>query len=270
MDEKLTHKIQDYLDTPPSERDVVAGATLLLSLNRNKILFQNVIRKPEKFADKVEYELRKHLKIRLDGKTVSDVARMNITVISSAQRIIDGGVPVLEVDDEFPEANVAKGRRMDHERLPSEIQRLWTDNGALWFKIKELFEQLKGMESAPACDRYEYLKLLDEADKKYRANLQAYDDYKPGDPVAGAKTEDASGLDPAEIAKKVGAARKYLSDNKKKLAELKDTNAGKFTALLQKVQQRYDFLVATGNGVDETQAAELAAVGVTISTDEKG
>lgn len=84
------------------------------------------------------------------------------------------------------------------------------------------------------------------------------------------KTEDASGLDPAEIAKKVGAARKYLSDNKKKLAELKDTDAGKFTALLQKVQQRYDFLIATGNVVDETQAAELAAVGVTISTDEKG
>ena len=144
MDEKLTHKIQDYLDTPPSERDVVAGATLLLSLNRNKILFQNVIRKPEKFADKVEYELRKHLKIRLDGKTVSDIALMNITVIPSAQRIIDGGVPVLDVDDEFPEANVAKGRRMDHDRLPPEIQRLWTDNGALWFKIKELFEQLKG------------------------------------------------------------------------------------------------------------------------------
>jgi hypothetical protein len=72
-------------------------------LNRNKILFQNVIRKPEKFADKVEYELRKHLKIRLDGKTVSDIARMNITVIPSAQRIIDGGVPVLDVDDEFPE-----------------------------------------------------------------------------------------------------------------------------------------------------------------------
>ena len=44
------------------------------------------------------------------------------------------------------------------------------------------------MESAPACDRYEYLKLLDEADKKYRANLQAYDDYKPGDPVT--KTEE--------------------------------------------------------------------------------
>ena len=124
------------------------------------------------------------------------------------------------------------------------------------------------MESAPACDRYEYLKLLDEADKKYRANLQSYDDYKPGDPVT--KTEDASGLDPAEIAKKVGAARKYLSDNKKKLAELKDTDAGKFTALLQKVQQRYDFLIATGNVVDETQAAELAAVGVIISTDEKG
>lgn len=65
---KINAKIQAYLDTPPSERDVVAGATLLLSLNSNKILFQNVVRKPEKFADKVEYELRKHLKIRLDGK----------------------------------------------------------------------------------------------------------------------------------------------------------------------------------------------------------
>ena len=51
---------------------------------------------------------------------------------------------------------------------------------------------------------------------------------------------------------------------------MKDTDAGKFTALLQKVQQRYDFLIATGNVVDETQAAELAAVGVIISTDEKG
>ena len=74
----------------------------------------------------------------------------------------------------------------------------------------------------------------------------------------------------SQLYKKEGAARKYLSDNKKKLAELKDTDAGKFTALLQKVQQRYDFLIATGNVVDETQAAELAAVGVIISTDEKG
>ena len=85
---------------------------------------------------------------------------------------------------------------MDHDRLPPEIQRLWTDNGALWFKIKELFEQLKGMESAPACDRYEYLKLLDEAYKKYRANLQAYDDYKPRYPSTDVESQGEGGHDP--------------------------------------------------------------------------
>lgn len=66
MDNKLTEKIQDYLNQSPAERNVVEGATMLLSLNRNRIFFQNVVRKPEKYADKVTYELNKYLTIRLD------------------------------------------------------------------------------------------------------------------------------------------------------------------------------------------------------------
>lgn len=262
MDEKLTLQIQAYLNTPSAERDVLQGATLLLKLNRNRILFQNACRRPDKFADKIEYELKKHLSIRLDRKTVADVVRMNKTVVPDAAKIIDDGAPVLSSDDDNvpQEGKVARGMRKDHEQLPDEIKALWTECADLWFKIKETFEQLKGMEDAPACDRYEYLQVLDEADKKYRSNMKRYDKYVLGTPV-DSTPEDAP-TDPAEIAKKVNAARKYLSDNKKKLAELKDTDAEKYAKLLTKVQERYDWLIASGNTVDDSQVSELVALGL--------
>ncbi len=264
MDTKLTEKIQAYLDTKPAKRDVVAGATLLLSLNRNRIFFQNVVRKPEKFADKVAYELKKHLNIRLDKQTIADVVKMNAVVLPDARTIIDSGVPVISTDNDLPQdGTVACGKREDHDSLPDEIKALWDECGTLYFKIKELFEQLKGMESAPACDRYEYLKQLEECDKKYRSNMQTYDDYVPVTP-SGSDEGDKGNKedDPAVIAKKVNAARKYLSDNKKKLADFKELNESKYTELLAKVQSRYDYLISAGNSVDNEQVVELVALGL--------
>lgn len=263
MDEKLTAKIQAYLEASPEERNVIEGATMLLSLNRNRIFFQNVVRKPEKFADKVVYELRKHLNIRLEHKTISDVVAMNKTVIPQAQATIAEGAPVISTDNDFPQEGViARGKRADHDQLPDEVKTLWDESSQLWFKIKELFEQLKGMENSPACDRYEYLKQLDESDKKYRANMMAYDAYVMGTPDANTikKAQD----DPAAIAKKVNAARKYLSDNKKKLADLKSTDEAKYAALLAKVQERYDYLVGSGNSVEAEQVTELVSLGVVV------
>lgn len=132
MDEKLTEKIQAYLETTPEKRNIVEGATILLSLNRNRIFFQNVVRKPEKFADKVAYELRKHLNIRLERKTIADVVAMNKTVIPQAQVTIAKGAPVISTDDDFPqEGVVARGKRADHDQLPDEIKALWDESSAL-------------------------------------------------------------------------------------------------------------------------------------------
>lgn len=266
MDIKLTEKIQAYLNTNPEDRNVIDGATLLLSLNRNRIFFQNVARKPEKFADKVAYELTKHLKMRLDQQTVSDVVKMNTTVIPVAQSIITEGAPVISSDNDAPqEGIVAKGKRADHDSLPDEIKALWEDCAALWYKIKELFEQLKSMEQAPACDRYEYLKQLDENDKKYRSNMQAYDEYVPGKENENTGTGNPEqNDDPATVTKKVNAARKYLSDNKKKLADYKTSNEDKYRELLAKVQERYDYLVSTGNTVDAAQVNELVELGLVV------
>lgn len=265
MDDKLTEKIQAYLNQSPGERNVEEGATMLLSLNRNQLFFQRVIRKPDSFADKVAYELRKYLQIRLDRQTVKDVVQMNQTVLPAAQIVLDEGVPVISSDDDAPqEGKKVKGKRADHNTLPEEIRLLWEENAELWFKIKDLFEQLKAMENATACDRYEYLKQLDESEKRYRANMQAYDSFVPGTNSADEDKKDKVEDDPATIAKKVGAARKYLSDNKKKLADLKNSDAKKYLALLAKVQERYDYLISTGNTVEVDQVNELATLGLKV------
>lgn len=265
MDDKLTKKIQDYLEQTPQNRNVVDGATLLLSLNRNRIFFQSVVRKPEKYADKVAYELTKHLRIRLDQQTVADIIILNKETLPRVQEVLAKGAPVISTDDDSPQSGtVARGKRADHEELPDEIKTLWDECAELWFKIKELFEQLKGMEKSAPCDRYEYLLQLDEADKKYRANMQVYDEYKPGMPEAKKKDVPPPVDDPATIAKKVGAARKYISDNKKKLSDLKGVDVDKYTALLAKVQERYDYLINSGNAVDAEQINELVALGLTV------
>lgn len=265
MDEKLTARMQAYLDAKPEDRNVIDGATMLLALNRNRIFFQNVVRKPEKFADKVEYELKKYLAIRLERKTVADVVTMNKVVVPAAQATIAEGAPVISTDNDLPtEGTVVRGKRSDHEQLPDEIKALWDECAPLWFKIKELFELLKGMGTSPACDRFEYLQQLDECDKKYRANMQAYDAYVAGSSTATTNNPPKVEENPADIAKKVNAARKYLSDNKKKLVDLKSSDEKKYMALLAKVQERYAYLISTGNAVDAEQVKELVNLGLVV------
>lgn len=257
MDTQLTDKIKAYLDAKPEDRDVIAGANLLLKLNRNRILFNNVIRRPDKFADKVVYELKKYYRIRLASMTVEDVVRMDHTVVPQAKETIEAGAPEISADDDTPtEGTVARGKREDHDSLPEAIQELWKENGELYFKIKSLFEQLKTMEDAPSCDRYEYLVQLKEADIRYRENMRRYDEYKEGD--------DIEENDPKVIAKKISAARKYISDNKKRLAELRESDPEKYATLLAKVQQRIEQLKELGANIEQAQADELNELGLTV------
>ena len=135
LDNKLTESIKKWLDTAPNERDIIAGATMLLQLNRNRAMFNTITRKPEREADRLEYELRKHLRIRLDNMTVADVANMDKKVIPSAKEVLET-LPVVSTDDEIPEARSARGRRQDHDSLPAHIQALYDNNINLYKKIK--------------------------------------------------------------------------------------------------------------------------------------
>ena len=141
MDHKLTQDIINYLNTSSDKRDVVFGATLLLKLNRNRILFQNACKRPIKYAEKIAYELQKHLNIRVDHKTIADVIEMDKMVVPAITYILSEGAPVISADDDLPIEGVkVLGKRIDHDELPEEIQNIWTFNGQLFFKIKALFE----------------------------------------------------------------------------------------------------------------------------------
>ena len=268
LDNKLTEQIQKWLDTPQNERDIIGGATLLLQLNRNRAMYNTITRKPAREADRLEYELKKHLRIRLDDKTMKDVVKMDKEVIPSAKKIVENP-PVISTDQELPEATKARGRRHDHDSLPAHIRALWDNNLTLYQKIKLLFEELKTMEDAQPCDRYERLKLLDEADKTYRANLEKYDNYvKPADGSAVNDAEQttaepaSANVSPADVAKQIGSARKTISKYRAQLAKLIEANDPKADAIRAKLQDCVNIIqTAQANFAPSTQS-ELEKLGI--------
>lgn len=255
MDDKLTKKIQQWLDTPASERDVQAGATLLLQLNRNRILHSNIVRRPERFMGKLEYELRKHLNIRVDGFTLREVVRMEREVVPAVALTLDKGVPAEPSTDEGEQKRYI-GRREDHDALPEDIQALYTRNGEVYAKLKETFETLKQMEEAQPCDRYEYLKLLCELDEEYRANWEQYDHYGQSvAPTAGDANQSSAQV--------VSAARKYISTNKEKLASFIEAgNEKKAEELRSKMQERIAIILADGGDFDASYKETLVSLGL--------
>jgi len=112
LDTAFTQEIHDWLGTPKNERGVVAGASMLFRLNRNKAFYNTVLRAPAKFADKLDYELRKFLRIRLYGLTVAEVAKMGETVMPEAEKSLES---LVMPSPESPGNPVSqKGRREDH------------------------------------------------------------------------------------------------------------------------------------------------------------
>lgn len=255
MDDKFTEKVRQWLDTPAQERDIIAGATLLLQLNKNRILHANIVRHPERFMGKLEYELRKHLNIRVDGFTLREVVRMEREVMPAVALTLDKGVPAEPSTDEGEQKRYI-GKREDHDALPEDIQALYTRNGEVYAKLKETFETLKQMENAQACDRYEYLKLLRELDDEYRSNWEKYDHY---DPSAALTAGDAN----QSSAQVVSAARKYISSNKEKLASFIEAGDEKKAAALRaKIQERIAIILADGGDFDASYKESLGELGL--------
>ena len=134
IDEQLTINMQGWLNTEPAKRDLMMGAEMVLKLTRNRYLYQNISRNPQKFASKIEYVLKKHLAIRLDRKTIQDVIKMDEELVPAVAETLATFQPEISSDDDAPqEATIAKGRRADHDSLPEDIRRLWEDN-------KDIFE----------------------------------------------------------------------------------------------------------------------------------
>ena len=257
--------MQSWLDTEPAQRDIEAGALMVLRLNHNKHMYGMALKAPHRMADKIEYELRKYLRIRLDGLTAAEVGEMTKTVVPASFKTAEAMQARLTED---AATGIAAGKRKDHDSLPENIRALWDKNRELYQKLKYVHEKLKSMECSEPCDRYEDLKILKDLDVHIRRNMAEYDGYQPKSDGGAAKpveTEPAVSDDPAALSRKIQAARTYISDNKAKLQLLQvsgDEEA--LSALIKKVEQRVSFLVSVGSAPAEDTLQELADLGVNV------
>lgn len=254
IDDKLTQAIQSWLAAPQDRRSLTEGADLLLRLNRNRWMHAQILRKNN--TGKLEYELRKYLRIRLEGMTVREVAQMERDVLPAVLQSLDAGAPVITTDADHPADGAHRGRRPDHDSLPAGIQAIYDRGGELYYKMKQTFETLKTMEKATPCDRHELITVLVDLDREYRDGWNRYDSWTPGQPEP---TEPPAAPAANIPANKIQAARKYLSTGKPKLAAAESQAAD---ALRAKMQQRIDLLRSAGQGFDDGFRSELEALGL--------
>lgn len=176
---ELTPKIQEWLAADPGERDIKAGAELLLRITRNRILYNNIIRNPVGKASLLEYHLQKILKNRLIDTTHEEVKQMMSQVDDIAQR------RGLDRTERTPFQN---GKRPDHDELPDDVKQLYVENAELMRRMREAHTRIRMItplnSTCPDSDRYPLAKAIIDYDRRYRDNWNVYDHYVKGTPLA--------------------------------------------------------------------------------------
>lgn len=219
MDNKLTEKIQSWLDTPEDNRDYDLGALFLIQLSNNQIMYRNISRNAKKHAQFIEHQINKYMKFRVATLTHEQVAEMQkkVDMIISLRHLDRGETgskepakPTVSTNAEasslqnnpastngvgFDDAcggtansqqdnkQFKAGKRLDHDSLPVEIQALYIENGNIIHKMRELHLQLRQLSkenaTCPDSERYPFLKELIALDKTYHKNWQIYDSWTP-------------------------------------------------------------------------------------------
>lgn len=176
---ELTPKIKEWLDTPADQRDIAAGAELLLRINRNRIIYNNILRNPAKYAEVLEYQMKRLLKQRLIDTTHEEVARMMTQVDTIAEQ---------HGFSRSTRSEFQRGKRADHDQLPPDVQQLYVDNADIMRRMRDAHTRLRMINSTnstcPDSDRYPLAKDIIRLDLQYRDNWNLYDHYVKGTPLA--------------------------------------------------------------------------------------
>lgn len=231
IDNEFTKKILAWLESDhKTEDNIMEGAMLLLQINKNRVLFQTVTRRPLKWVGKVVYELEKHVKYRLDGLTHSEMKKMVSDVMPKVENLLQSDIPEGIDVNEGETVKHRHGKRDDHDTLPDTIKAIWDKNCERYVKMKEAFSTAKSLEMD--CDRYEYCKFLNEGYQDYKRDMDRYDSYNPEEEHAAATAKDISN------------ARAYISKYRKSLDDAIDSNdTEKAQKQKENIQKRVDILV---------------------------
>lgn len=256
IDQKFTEELSKWLSTPRDERDVVAGAELLMRITGNRQFYATAIVRPHVVHDHVEYELKKHLAIRQEGHNVETLRNLERELLAEcAEEFSEEASTAEPVEEQAAEeadayavpregpvvSSPKRGRRADHDELPAEIQALYDDNATRYEQMRKVYQQLLTMADAEPCDRKEHIFQLDQLVKAWAAAWEAYDRYDATS-VADAAEDEAEEADdeaeedegdevsplpddPTTFANKIAAAKRYLQKHRKKLRELEEAGA---------------------------------------------
>ena len=296
MDKEFTESLKRWLETPRKERDVREGAELLLRINGNRHIYNLAMNRPEAAHDHVEYDLKKFLQIRLDGHTMESIREMESELLPKVRSLIplpeeetesefaeDENVeeiipsPEEETESEFSEdenveetptaPNVHRGRRPDHDDLPEHIRAIYDRGGELYEKIRRTFTELQDLEKAPPCDRYEKIKILEGLYEEYIAGWDEYDAYGTADEGE----ETAEPADQGNEAKRVAAARKFISTHVAKLEQLlkaEEPAPDEIEEERRQITERITLIVETGGSFKSDFAQRLKDAGVEVPTEQ--
>lgn len=250
IDQKFTEELSKWLSTPREERDVVAGAELLMRITGNRQFYATAIVRPHVVHDHVEYELQKHLAIRQEGHNVETLRNLERELLSEcAEEFGEESSPNELVQEAAAEAtesdayavpgeapvvsSTKRGRREDHDALPPAIQALYEENVSRYDQMRKVYQQLLSMADAQPCDRKEHIFQLEKLVKAWADAWAAYDSYdatavsedEEEDEAAAEDDAPSSTPDPSTLANKIAAAKRYLQKHRKKLRELEEAGA---------------------------------------------
>lgn len=285
-DPKVTEGMVAWLRSDHTDDESIRkGAELLLRVNRNKGLYERILRYPKGGLKKLEYEIQKHVNIRLQGYSFDDIQKLDQEIVPEVKKYVERCDEVVQEaaaeNKQVNEADVmpigtadgnpliTTGKRPDHDQLPSEIQEIWTKNAERWKKIKELYYLLLTL-NAP-CDRFEHLQLLKELWYKYREDMCLYDDFRGT--MDEMVTLNKGGQLTEDEQRDIDVAQSYISRNLPVLQELvlesrepdfPEEKIVKLEDLRSKIQERVVKLLQLNVMLSDQRKADLQKCDISI------
>ena len=295
IDKLFRARVEEWPKKKHTEADLANGAMMVLQCNRNRAMYNTMMRKPSHYEEKMVYELKKHLAYLQDDMNLEDVKKLEKKILPVIGKAIadteettdkaaaalgeipeDSFLPAPALSSEEPykqtDAIVARGKRTDHDTLPETIRAIWDKNAERYKKIKQAHETCKTLTAA--CDRYEFTSAIAELWAEYKKDFDTYDHYVLVDvnEEAGTQTPDTEGVQlSAEDVKAINAARPYISKNLPKLIALVAaakqegfTEAQELESWRDRIQQRVDVLIRTKQVIKDDLRQQLTEADIKL------
>ena len=298
IDKLFRARVEEWLSKKKhTEAELADGAMMVLQCNRNRAMYNTMMRKPSHYEDKIAYELKKHLAYLQNEMNLDDVKKLEkriLPVIGKAIAVTeetadkataalgeipeDSYLPTLalysEENHKQTDTIVARGKRSDHDSLPDDIRAIWDKNAERYKKIKQAHETCKTLTAA--CDRYEFTSAIAELWVAYKKDFDTYDHYVLVDvnEEAGSQTPDTEEVQlTAEDVKAINAARPYISKNLPKLIALvaaakqegfTEAQAQELESWRDRIQQRVDVLIRTKQVITDELRQQLTEADIKL------